>query len=104
MTERRAIATRGGYCSWDVDHAGFVLALHSPEEQDFSGTTLEEALAWYLVWLMAPELRLGRFGYEGRCPGDNRCCHPGVYLAGEARIAGLSMAERCSREPWPGSG
>jgi hypothetical protein len=31
------------------------VTLHSSEEQDFSGKTLEEALAWYLVWLMSPE-------------------------------------------------
>jgi hypothetical protein len=30
-----------------------VVTLHSPEEQDFYGKTLEEALAWCLVWLMA---------------------------------------------------
>jgi len=27
---RRAIATRGGYCSWTIDHAGWVVTLHSP--------------------------------------------------------------------------
>jgi hypothetical protein len=27
--------------------------LHSPDELEFSGRTLEEALAWCLVWLMA---------------------------------------------------
>ena len=58
---RRAIATRRGYCSWDVDHAGWVVTLHSPEEQDFYGKTLEEDLAWCLVWLMAPELGIGPF-------------------------------------------
>jgi hypothetical protein len=31
------------------------VTLHSPKEQDFSGKTLEGALAWGLVWLMAPE-------------------------------------------------
>jgi hypothetical protein len=41
---RREIAYRRGYCSWDVDHAGWVVTLHSPEEQDFYGKTLEEAL------------------------------------------------------------
>jgi hypothetical protein len=30
--------------------------------------------------------------------------HRVVRHRGRARIAGLSMAERCSREPWPGSG
>jgi hypothetical protein len=46
---RRAIATRRGYCSWTVDHAGWVVTLHRPEEQDLYGKTLEEALAWCLV-------------------------------------------------------
>ncbi len=58
---RRAIATRRGYCSWDVDHAGWVVTLHSPDEHDSYGRTLEEALAWCLVWLMAPELGVGPF-------------------------------------------
>jgi hypothetical protein len=31
------------------------------EEHDFYGKTLEEALAWCLVWLMAPELGVGPF-------------------------------------------
>ena len=56
---RRAIASRRGYCSWDVDHAGWVVTLHSPEEQDFSGKTLEEGVAWCLVWVMAPEIGVG---------------------------------------------
>ena len=42
---RRAIATRSGYCWWDIDYARCVVTLRSPEEQDFSGQTLEEALA-----------------------------------------------------------
>jgi hypothetical protein len=56
-----AIATRRGSCSWTVGHAGWVVMLHSPEELDFSGTTLEEALAKCLVWLMFPELGIGPF-------------------------------------------
>ena len=58
---RAAIAVRGGYCWWDVDSAGWVLTLSSPERQEFSGRTLEEALAWCLVWLMAPEIGVGPF-------------------------------------------
>jgi hypothetical protein len=27
---RAAIATRRGYCSWTVDHAGWIVTLHSP--------------------------------------------------------------------------
>jgi hypothetical protein len=45
-------------CDWTVEHAGWVLILMSPEEQEFYGKTLEEALAWCLVWLMAPALGL----------------------------------------------
>ena len=33
--------------------AGWVVRLDSPEEQQFSGKSLEEALAGCLVWLMA---------------------------------------------------
>jgi hypothetical protein len=58
---RRAIATRRSYCSWDVDHAGWVVMLDSPERHEFYGRTLEEALAWCLVWLMVPELGIGPF-------------------------------------------
>jgi hypothetical protein len=58
---REAIATRGGFCSWTVDHAGWVVTLLSPEQHDFYGKTLEEALAWCLVWLMAPEIGVGPF-------------------------------------------
>jgi hypothetical protein len=58
---RESIATRRYSCSWDVDHASWVVTLHSPEEQDVSGKTLEEALARCLVWLMTPELGVGPF-------------------------------------------
>jgi hypothetical protein len=37
-----------------------VVTLDSPRQQ-FSGRTLEEALAWCLVWLMAPEIGVGPF-------------------------------------------
>jgi len=58
---RRAIITRrhGLACPrprpfyQTVHHAGRVVTPHSPEQQDCSGKTLEEALAWCLVWLMA---------------------------------------------------
>jgi hypothetical protein len=58
---RAAIATRGGYCWWTVDQAGWVVTLDSPERQEFFGRTLEEALAWCLVWLMAPEIGIEPF-------------------------------------------
>jgi hypothetical protein len=38
-----------------------VVTLHSPDEQNFYGRTLEEALAWCPVWLMAPELSVEPF-------------------------------------------
>jgi hypothetical protein len=60
---RSAVAIRRGSCSWDVDHASckWVVTLHSLEEQEFCDRTLEEALAWCLVLLMAPELGIGPF-------------------------------------------
>ena len=53
--------TRCGYCWWDVDHAGWVMTLNSPERQVFYGRTLKEALARCLVKLMAPEIGVGPF-------------------------------------------
>ena len=38
-----------------------VVTMHSPDEQDFHGDTIEEGLAWCLVWLMASELGIGAF-------------------------------------------
>jgi hypothetical protein len=43
-----AIATHRGSCSWDVDHASWVVTLYAPKEQDVSGRTLRWALAWCL--------------------------------------------------------
>jgi hypothetical protein len=64
--------TRRGYCSWTVDHAGWVVTLHSPEEQTLSGKTLEAALAWCLVWLMAkgPQLTGDMSWASGRSWSD----------------------------------
>jgi hypothetical protein len=58
---RAAMATRGGYCDWTVDHASWVVTLYHPEQQTFYGKTLEEALAWCLVWLMVDEISVGQF-------------------------------------------
>lgn len=58
---KRAIADRRGYCFWDVDHIGWRVDLLSPEEESFHGGTLEEALAWCLVWLMTEEIGVGPF-------------------------------------------
>jgi hypothetical protein len=43
---RCAIATRRGYCSWTIDHGGWVVTLHSPDDLDCYGRALEAALAW----------------------------------------------------------
>jgi hypothetical protein len=43
---RRAIATRRGSCSWDVDHAGWVVTVHSPVELTVYGRILETAHAY----------------------------------------------------------
>ena len=56
---KAAIADRRGHVAWDVDHAGRAVELPRPERQAFHGRTLEEALAWCLVWLMAEELGVG---------------------------------------------
>jgi hypothetical protein len=50
---RAAIAQHGGYCDWSVDHTGWVVTLHLPEEQVFSGSTLENGLLSCLAWLIA---------------------------------------------------
>jgi hypothetical protein len=54
---RAAIAERGGYCDWTIDHTGWVVTLHLPEEQVFSGSTLEDGLLSCLAWLVASPRR-----------------------------------------------
>ena len=54
----RPIATRRVACSWDIEPPSWVVTLHVSEEQGFYGKTLEEALAWRPVWLMANGLSL----------------------------------------------
>ena len=56
---RGAIADRRGYVAWDVDAAGWVVALLRPEREDFRAPTLEAALAWCLVWLMVEDFAGG---------------------------------------------
>ena len=57
---RAATADRRGALRWDVDHAGWVVGLLSPDRERFRGRTLEEALAWCLVRLMADGWGWGR--------------------------------------------
>lgn len=57
----RASRHRRGSCWWTVDHVNWVVTLDSPERQELNGRTLEEALAWCLEWLMAPEIGNGPF-------------------------------------------
>ena len=72
---RAAIADRGGYCDWTVDNTGWVVTLHLPEEQVFSGGTLEDVLLSCLAWLIAS-------------PGDE--CKLGVVIQAdeEGRVSG----------------
>jgi hypothetical protein len=55
------IATCRDSRSGTVDYVGWMVTLDSSERHQFSGRTLEEALAWCLVWLMAPEIGVGPF-------------------------------------------
>ena len=54
---RDAIAQHGGYCDWTVDHTGWVVTHHLPDEQVFSGGTLEDGLLSCLAWLVASSPR-----------------------------------------------
>jgi hypothetical protein len=56
---RRAIADRSGYVDWAYDEQGWVVFLLHPEREAFRGATLQEALAWALVWLMVEEFAGG---------------------------------------------
>ena len=60
-----------------------MVTLDSPERHEFSGTTLDEALAWCLVWLMAKGLDWGRgTGYPtGRAWGHERGIGPFLIRA-----------------------
>ena len=57
----RALQHRRGSCWWTVDLVNWVVTLDSPQRQELNGRTLEEALAWCLKWLMAPEIGNGPF-------------------------------------------
>ena len=50
---RAAIAQQGGWIDWSVDHTGWVVTLYLPQEQIFTGPTLEDGLNACLSWLMA---------------------------------------------------
>jgi hypothetical protein len=60
----RAIALRRCSCTWTKIHAGWVVRLQFPEPRRFFSTTLEDALAWCLAWIMAGETRLAPREYE----------------------------------------
>lgn len=54
-----AIADLHGDDGWDGNRAGWVVDLLVPDRERFHGRTLEEALAWALVWPMVEELGVG---------------------------------------------
>ena len=58
---KAAIADRRGYAAWDVDEIGWRVDLLRPDRESFRGATLEEALAWCLVWMTANEWGIGAF-------------------------------------------
>jgi hypothetical protein len=37
------------------------VTLNSPDDRDFYGKTMEEGLAWCLMWLIAPKPGIGPF-------------------------------------------
>ena len=57
---KAAIADRRGYVVWDVDEIGWRVDLLRPDRESFHGGSLEEAVAWCLVWLMNEEWWVGR--------------------------------------------
>ena len=51
----RAIALRRSSCTWREVAGGWVVTVSLPELRRFFGSTLEEALAWCLWWVMAAQ-------------------------------------------------
>ena len=54
---QRAIALDRGSCTWQPIYLGWVVTLHYPERRSFFGQSLEEALAWCLLWVVAQRRR-----------------------------------------------
>ena len=52
---QQSLAHRGSCCTWTPIHTGWVVTLHYPEVRTFFGTSLEDALSWCLLWVMARE-------------------------------------------------
>jgi hypothetical protein len=50
---QRAIAVHRGSFTWKPIHMGWVVMLHYPERRTFFAQSLEEALTWCLLWVMA---------------------------------------------------
>ena len=48
----RAIVLRRGCCTWKPIHTGWVVSLHYPESRTFFGVSLDDALAWCLLWVI----------------------------------------------------
>ncbi len=85
---KRAIADRRGYATWDVDQVGWRVDLLSPEEECFHSGTLDEALAWCLVWLMVDEI--------GACPCTGAASQHEARQRSAAARARLSASSRAS--------
>jgi hypothetical protein len=62
---QRAIPSHRGSCTWQPIHTGWVVTLHYPERRTFFGQSLEEALAWCLLWVIAPRRQRDAAGRVG---------------------------------------
>jgi hypothetical protein len=51
----RAISLRRACCTWQPIHTGWVVTLHYPESRTIFGLSLEDALAWCLLSVIARE-------------------------------------------------
>jgi len=52
---QQSLAHRGNCCTWTPIHTGWVVTLHYPEVHSFFGVSLEDALAWCLLWVITRE-------------------------------------------------
>jgi len=52
---RAGIAQHGGATDVTLNHTGWVVALHLPEERTFCGGALDESLTACLAWLLTSE-------------------------------------------------
>jgi hypothetical protein len=87
---RAAIATRRGSCSWDVDHASWVVTLHSPEKSCSSGRPREERPVWCLVTISSHDVfMIDITSYNDFAPLRSVQGHEAVLRGGSRAQEGL---------------